>query len=238
MRSEAEVEEYKEEAQGRYTSRCSKCSGTDRTCSCWKRYRQACAAYEASVPRDFWGVGPEDVVHNVTAFKNIVQPYCERLSTALKGGYGLLLLGDNGVGKTMFQSYVMMQAIKNARTAYYTTLPQLDWDIKKGFNDWRADKRLAWLLSSDFLAIDEMGKERSKKSNEYSDQQIERILKQRFDNSMPVIIASNMDIDEIVDAYGSTIGSMLKGKFQTVNMEPGDFRDSVREKMMKEMVRG
>jgi len=235
MRTEADVEEFRITALPRYTSRCKACAGTDKTCDCWKLYRQHCLAYEACIPHDFWKIKANDITGNTVVFKEVVQVYCKRLGRALKGGYGLLLLGDNGVGKTMFLSYVGMEAIRKARTVYYTTLPQLDWDIKKGFNDKAAEERLQWLLTSDFLLIDEMGKERKKRSNEYGDQQVERILKQRFDDSQPVLIASNLDIEGLTEAYGSTVGSMLRGKFQTAMMESGDFRDHLQGKMLKEM---
>jgi len=235
MRTETEVEEFKAEAAARYTGKCKKCSGTDRSCGCWKQFRRAMLAYEACIPQDFWNVVAEDITHNTAVFQEVVVPYTKRLGKALKGGYGLLLLGDNGVGKTMFASFVGMEAIRQARTVYYTTLPQLDWDIKRGFNDREIERRLQWLLTSDFLIIDEMGKERKKRDSSYSDQQVERILKQRFDDSQPVIIASNMDAGELGEAYGSTVGSMLHGKFQTVHMEPGDFRDKLYKKMVKDM---
>lgn len=235
MRTEQEVEEFKTDSLARYTAKCKKCSGTDRTCECWARYRRAWQAYEACIPQDFWEIEPGDIKHNVGVFQEIVQPYCEKLSVALKRGYGLLLQGDNGVGKTTFCSYVAMCAIRKARTVYYTTLPQLDWDIKRGFDDKHIERRLSWLLSSDFLIIDEMGKERKKRNNDYSDQQVERILKQRFDDSMPVIIASNMSADELGEAYGATVRSMLHGKFHTALMEPGDHRKELRKAMFKEM---
>lgn len=235
MRSDIEVEEFAVEALARYTAKCPKCSGTDKTCECWRNYRRARLAYEACIPQDFWSVKASDITNNKAVFDEVVLPYCKKLGTALNHGYGLLLLGDNGVGKTMFASFVGMYAIHKARTVYYTTLPQLDWDIKKGFNDREAERQLQWMLTSDFLIIDEMGKERKKRDNQYSDQQVERILKQRFDDSRPMVIASNMDADELGASYGSTVGSMLHGKFQTVHMEPGDFREKLHTKMLEDM---
>lgn len=235
MRTEEEVEEFTEIARPRYTSGCETCRGTDRTCECHMILRRAMAAYEACIPQDFWEVKPGDVIHNTSAFTDLIQPYVEKLAKALRGGYGLLLIGDNGVGKTMLLSYVLVEAIRKARTTYYTTMPQLDWNIKRGFNEKNIATRLQWMLTSDFLVIDELGKERKKRDSQFSDQQIERILKQRFDDSQPVLIGSNMDIDGLARAYGSTVGSILRGKYQMAQLEPGDFRDKLRQKMTKEM---
>lgn len=237
MRSVAEIEDFRKHAAPVYLSNCKKCIGTDKTCSCWSRFRTAVACYEACIPQNFWHVNAKDIRHNSDQFNNIVAKYVKNMSKALRGGYGLLFVGDNGVGKTIMMSYVLVQAIKQARTTYYTTMPQLDWDIKRGFSDKEAQKRLQWMLTSDFLAIDELGKELEKRDSRYTNQQIERILKQRFDNSGPVLIGSNMDADQLGsdDVYGSSVGSMLHGKYKIIAMDHGDFRTALKKKMAREM---
>jgi DNA replication protein DnaC len=123
-------------------------------------YRVAC--FEACIPRTFWNVSSADITYNVQVFSSVVVRYRKRLRRALREGYSLLFVGDNGVGKTMFSSYLLTQAIKRGFTAYYTTLTRLDADIKRGFRDKEADQRLQLMLESDFVAIDEVGKENYK----------------------------------------------------------------------------
>lgn len=236
MRTEEEVAEFQAQMVRSIVHECRKCHGADPECSCGVRSATAVAAYEACVPRDFWGIKPSDITHNIEIFRGVVQKYVGRLDKALSRGYGLVFLGDNGVGKTYFMSYVLMEAIKAGRTAYYTTLPQLDHDIKRGFNDPSAERRLAWLLTSDFLALDELGKEQHKRGQtSYTDTQVERILKQRCDDSLPVFIATNLDHEALLGAYGPTVGSIIGGKFQTVVMEPGDYRVKMSAKMTDDM---
>jgi len=106
-----------------------------------------------------------------------------------------------------------------------------------GMDDKEAKRRLDWLLTSDFLAIDEMGKEKRKTKNGslFVNVQMERILKQRYDDSMPVLLATNMDHGALAGSYGSTVMSIIDGKYQTVAMEPGDCRKKMAEKMTKDM---
>jgi DNA replication protein DnaC len=193
------------------------------------------ACFEACIPRDFWGVVVDDVKWNKGAFDGVVRPYCNNIAKARLRGYGLLFLGDNGVGKTMFLSYVLTRSISSGFTAYYTTLPRLDFDIKRGFNDRSATERLRLMLTSDFVAIDEMGKEKFKAGDSYIRTQVERILKERFDDSLPTIIATNASIQGLEKIYGATLTSILSGKFEMVTMEPGDFRPELRKRMGKEM---
>ncbi len=237
MRTEAEVTEYAQRAEVSIVYGCRKCAGADPECKCRRRYARAVAAYEACVPRDFWDIKVKDVTHNAEVFKGIVLKYVRGLDRALGRGYGLAFLGDNGVGKTYFMSYVLMAAIRAGRSAYYTTLPQLDHDIKRGFNDPTVEKRLAWLLTSDFLALDEMGKEHHRRGREstYTDTQVERILKQRCDDSLPALLATNMDHEALLAAYGPTVGSIIGGKFQAVVMKPGDYRNTMAAKMTDDM---
>lgn len=234
MRSEEEVDEFTSTCAAARTS-CKKCKGKKPDCPCADRARVRAAAFEACVPKDFWDSKPSDVKFNEEVFLDVVVPYTEKIITARKNGYGILFLGDNGVGKTMFMSYVLMSAIRRGLTAYYVTMPQLDYHIKRGFNSHAYADRLQLMLTSDFIAIDEMAKERFKDGDSYIRTQVERILKQRFDDSLPVLMATNADFEGLRDVYGSTLASILVGKYQTVQMKPGDFRNNLRDEMNKRM---
>lgn len=235
MRTQQEVENFRAAAFMKYVMKCRNCKGDDFSCKCRSKQEWAVSAYEACIPQDFWWSKKEDVTHNVDVFQDIVLPYVKNLKIALRKGYGLLLLGDNGVGKSYFISYILMSAIKAGRTAYYTTMPVLEKDLKKGFRNEELADRLEWLMTSDFVAIDELGKERVKNSNDFMDGQVESFLKTRLDDNMPMIIAANMDVNSLEKAYGPTVASMMSGKFQIATLTPGDFRKKIRKKMIKEM---
>ncbi len=238
MKSEPEVEAYKAEAAKRVYA-CSKCEGNlGSDCECVHRFLFNVDAFEACIPRDFWSIQPSDVEFNTEAFKRYVLPYTEKLTKAHRNGYGLLFSGANGVGKTMFMSFILARAIRRGKSAYYTTMLQLDHDIKRGFNDPSVQERLDWMLTSDFLGLDEMGKEQFKAINQSSNfmkAQIERILKQRFDESKPVLMATNLSTTALGKAYGDTVLSIINGKYQQVIMEPGDIRKRLAERMAADM---
>lgn len=236
MRTEEEVSDFRARAFQRIVTRCEACNGgDDLDCECRKKHDRIVAAFEACIPQDFWWIKESDVTNNLTVFNEVVKPYVDKLNKALRRGYGLLFLGDNGVGKTYFISYILMAAIRKGRSTYYTTMPDLDYNIKRGFKNAEIEERLHWMLTSDLLAVDEVGKERAKSSNAYMDAQVERLLKRRIDDSKSILLATNMDMDSLDKAYGPTVASMLAGKFQSLTMEPGDFRSMVRERMIEEM---
>jgi len=237
MKNKQEVGTFKYEASIR-AMKCPECKGAlNQLCACTARFRFEVEAFESCIPRDFWDIEEKDISHNVEAFKDFIKPYCKKLNKAHKHGYGLLLSGPNGVGKTTFMSYVLTCAIRRGKSVYYTTMLQLDHDIKAGFGDVQSQIRLEWMLTSDFLGLDEMGKEQFKGIDRptFIKAQIERILKQRFDESRPVILATNLNASSLAKSYGDSIVSIVQGKYQQVVMEPGDFRKTIGEKMAKDM---
>lgn len=236
VKSDAEVQDFATAARTRLIEPCPFCKGVGLSdCACMKRVGLEVAAFEACIPRDFWDSTEKDVVHNRANFTDVVQAYTRKLGTANKHGYGLIFLGDNGVGKTMFMSYVLMAAVRKGLSAYYTSMPQLDYDIKRGFNDPAAHERLRVMFTVDFLAIDELGKERFKTGDNFLRLHLERILKQRFDDNAPTLLATNMEMTELETEYGRTLLSIIIGKYTTVLMEAGDYREHLKERMTKRM---
>lgn len=196
-----------------------------------EKFRLLAGAYTGCVPRDFWRTKDEDIEHNREAFDGDVARYCEKLHRARRKGYGLLLMGENGTGKSIFASWVLMRAIEAGYSAYYTTMPDFDHNLKRGFGDRVLSERLEWCLSSDFVAIDELAKEQFKEGDSFSRVQLERVLKSRFDNRLPTLLATNATREELAKTYGESIGSILDGKYREIVLDPGDFREKLRQRM-------
>ncbi|KKN67562.1 hypothetical protein LCGC14_0460170 [marine sediment metagenome] len=239
MRTEVDVDEFRSMAKARIRRQCEKCEGEDPKCLCALHFQRESEGYDACVPKDFWHVEDMEIEHNVEAFETKIIQYCKNFRRVRFRGYGLFLRGDNGVGKTTFVSYVLMRAIRFGWTAYYTTLPKLDYDIKLGFRDDEARQRLEWYLGADFVAIDEVAKERFKggAGDSYTRMQVERILKQRYDDSAPVILATNGTLEDIGEAYGKSITSVISGKYLQVTLDEGDQRERARERMEKALLK-
>lgn len=189
--------------------------------------------YEACVPAEFWFTTSKDVRHNVGPFQQYVMAYRKRLDVAYEDGYSMLFTGDNGVGKTMFMSYILGRAVNAGYSAYYTTLKRLDANIKRGFDDRDAGRRLRQQLSADFVAIDELGKEHGK--TEFLVSELEELMKHRYDDKYPMLFASNTDLSALRKLYGKTVASMLEGRCTNVVLQRGDFRPKSKTKMDKRM---
>jgi DNA replication protein DnaC len=195
-------------------------------------YYSSC--YESCIPRSMWDVSSDTIAHNLPVFRKIVLKYCAKRKKVQKLGWGLMFTGDNGTGKTTFISFVLSQMIRRGCSAYYTTLSQLDKDIKSGFGDKVAERRLDHFLDSDFLAIDELGKEHYK-ADSFINMRLEMLLKQRCDDGDPTLLGTNLDYNGFCEMYGPSIASIVDGKYVKATMVGGDFRKIQSARVHKEL---
>lgn len=191
------------------------------------------AMFRSCVPQLYWHVKSSDVKHNQVAFQSKVMPYRRRLRRAHRHGYGLLFVGDNGTGKTLFISYLLARCAKAGYSTYYTTLKGMDLNIKRGYDDPASGRRLRAALAADFLAIDELGKEHARSPHLVAE--LEHVLKSRYDDGYPTLLASNLSLKTLAELYGPTVASMLDGRFAQVQLEGGDYRTKMAGTMEREM---
>lgn len=196
-------------------------------------------AFDACLPRDFWSLTADDVTHNVASFNEWIVPYCEQIKMARKEGYGIAFFGPNGTGKTTFSSYVMQQALRARYEGFCTTSLRLEHTYRGARGERQTWARLDSLVMSDFLMLDELGKEAMMPSGEsWGRAHIERILKDRADEKLPTIVVSNMSREDLERLYGRSVDSLLGGKFLIVTLMPGDFRPEVNKRMLAALKKG
>ena len=187
--------------------------------------------FQSCVPLRFQEVKDSDVTHNRAVWEKFILPYEKKFKSARHHGFGIYLEGSNGVGKTMFMSYLLVQAVRAGYSAYYTTAMDLDYDMKRGFSDREVATRIEEMLWSDFWGFDELGGEQFKSGDNWAKMQVERVLKFRLDNKLPTIVASNSNPRKIESAYGPSVRSILTGSYQHVLLDGGDFRGKIQERM-------
>lgn len=146
-------------------------------------------------------------------------------------GYGLVLHGGKGTGKTMIGSEILKAAIRNGYSARYEFFPSIVETLAD--RDFKASdaRRLseANVANPDFLVLDELGKEFSGHKH-FGKQDISRfleinVLKKRSNKS--TILISNLDegLEGFKKEYGQFVVSVIKSKLKIINMEGMDFRD-------------
>ena len=223
------------------------------SCSCecklrWNTYR---LAFEAGIPRKFWDFDASTIDTNVDVFREVIEPWpkFDNMKSVMRGenkGFGLYLYGPNGVGKSTFLAWILMELIRNTGfPVYYTTTLRLIADHQSTFGSTaqhaHAKQRLEAMLGRAIVVVDEFGKETYKKGDSFSRMKLEKLIGDRRDASLPTLIASNRDLDALAQVpdkggYGPTMASIITGHMLPVPMEPGDRRVKLGADSMEKML--
>ena len=139
-----------------------------------------------------------------------LKDYSDRLVN-LEERKGLILVGNNGVGKTHLACSIANELIKNGIPIIYGTLINLLAELK---NSYDADNNISEIEiiklyeKVDLLIIDDLGKE---KPSEWGLEKLFTIINSRYENNLPVIITTNYNQNSLAERLS------LNGEIETAN---------------------
>ena len=134
---------------------------------------------------------------NRKVFNNL-KKYSERLVNGIEKK-GLILIGNNGVGKTHLACSIANKLIENGTPVIYGTLINLlaelrnSYDIDKNISEMEIFKLYE---NVDLLIIDDLGKE---KPSEWGLEKLFTIINSRYENNLPVIITTNYNQNSLME---------------------------------------
>ena len=124
---------------------------------------------------------------------------------------GLILVGNNGVGKTHLACSIANELIKNGIPIIYGTLINLLAELKNTYDNDNniSEMEIIKLYEKvDLLVIDDLGKE---KPSEWGLEKLFTIINSRYENNLPVIITTNYDQNSLINRLS------INGEIETVN---------------------
>lgn len=127
-----------------------------------------------------------------------LKEYSEKLANSVERK-GLILIGDNGVGKTHLACSIANELIKNGIPIIYGTLINLLAELKNTYdvdNNISEMKIIKLYEKVDLLIIDDLGKE---KPSEWGLEKLFTIINSRYENNLPVIITTNYDQNSLIN---------------------------------------
>ena len=139
-----------------------------------------------------------------------LRDYSERFVN-LKERKGLILTGNNGVGKTHLACSIANELIKNGIPIIYGTLINLLAELKSTYDNDNniSEMEIIKLYEKvDLLVIDDLGKE---KPSEWGLEKLFTIINSRYENNLPVIITTNYDQNSLINRLS------INGEIETVN---------------------
>ena len=127
-----------------------------------------------------------------------LKEYSEKLANSVERK-GLILVGNNGVGKTNLACSIANELIKNGIPIIYGTLINLLAELK---NTYDVDNNISEMEiiklyeKVDLLIIDDLGKE---KPSEWGLEKLFTIINSRYESNLPVLITTNYDQNSLIN---------------------------------------
>lgn len=156
-----------------------------------------------------------------------VQGYMDNIDNSFKYNKGLFLYGSNGTGKTSIASIIIKEAYKHRYTAKrmtwvdYMTLYTRAWGCNNFELKMHTEDVIKDIKDREFLVLEEIGKEQD---NKLAMTLLEDLLRHREDKGFPTIICTNLAPKSVVERYGASIESLIKGNMTPIKLVGKDNR--------------
>lgn len=144
---------------------------------------------------------------NRKVFNNL-KNYSEKLLKGIEKK-GLILVGNNGIGKTHLACSIANKLIENGTPVIYGTLINLLAELRNSYdtdNNISEMEIIKLYENVDLLIIDDLGKE---KPSEWGLEKLFTIINSRYENNLPVIITTNYNQNSLLERLS------LNGEIET-----------------------
>ena len=210
-------------------------------CHCMKEFDLTARFLLSNIPEVFWNFEISDIdetfmKENEEAFSIIID-YMSNLDNALKKGIGLYFHSTSRLGKSSLASIVLKAAVRSKFSAYFILFRHL---IDMSFRSWKDEKVLKEkeeILKKDFLVFDEIEKVPITSGGE-SYSHIDSLIRERFFMNKPLIVTSNVILDDLSKVYDESIQGMFQEKMIPVTLVGKPHSDKISMSLERELVGG
>jgi DNA replication protein DnaC len=206
---------------------CTECEGSG-CIKCARTISRVQKYAEAGIPASYWTVSFNNFKGD-PSYADLVREVIGNIDSTYDSGKSYMFVGPLGVGKTFGISSILKMALCKEYSARYSSMVEVINQILSGGNS----NAVAELLKYDFLAIDEFDNRwifPSEKSEQIFGSTMEYILRSRFQNGLPTILATNnAEVDEILTGmHGKAFSSLRSQYMETVFLSGKDFRKRIK----------
>ena len=149
---------------------------------------------------------------------------CRRYALSFSGDAGnLLFVGGTGLGKTFLSACIARTVADRGFSVAYETANHLFGKLEQAkFNPSEESRREAdMLLACDLLIIDDLGTEMP---GQFVTAALYGLLNDRLLAGKPMVISTNLNVEEMNRRYSPQIASRLHGSFQRLTFVGEDIR--------------
>ena len=150
-------------------------------------------------------------------FVDFMTNYLNNINSVFQNNQGLFLFGSNGVGKSFCSCLIVKMAYAYRYTSRRCTFMEYITEYKRLWNIKNADEKeqaegmfYHKYKAVEFLVLEEIGKELDTK---LAPTVLEDLLRYREERGLVTIICTNLEPKDVIERYGNSVGSLIKGKF-------------------------
>ena len=173
--------------------------------------------YYSDQPDPKYGASPRSIMTRILA---LCRKYAAEFS--LESG-NLLFNGGTGLGKTLLSACIAREVAEKGFSVAYESAPHLFSKLEKArfHPDADTEQAVAALERCDLLIIDDLGTELP---GSFVTAALYTLVNDRLLAGKPIIISTNLNMDEIRLRYSPQIASRLQGSFQLLPFVGEDIR--------------
>jgi len=119
----------------------------------------------------------------------------------------ILMIGDNGVGKSHLSRSLALMACQGGYKTYYTTCSELINDLNAGVYEKTLEKRMRKYINPELLLIDEMGHDRLELQVVKEAHLLFKVIDQRYKDNKPLIFTTNIEEPDWHEFLGDPIST-------------------------------
>lgn len=156
-----------------------------------------------------------------TAFR-----FCQEYVLTDNVQIGILLYGPCGTGKTHLAVATLRNIISSGESGYFTSVQDILFRVRKAFQNGSGvteseEHYLNEYVQYPILVMDDFGNE---KVTEWSRQVIDYIVYGRDNIAKPIIVTTNLDLDQISKKIDARVASRLAGMSRIFHVTGQDWR--------------
>lgn len=161
--------------------------------------------------------------------------YIDDSEKFVRVGFGVILYGSNGTGKTLLIILMLKELIRRGYSCYFTTFTNM---VEMYTAGWRSADEKKWfhknIVESEILVLDDLGKE-LKRHNKLEESVFDSVLRQRVQQGYVTHLTTNLTIEELCNGYGKSIFSLFTERSIQLEVNGEDKREETRQKLLSEI---
>ncbi len=174
-------------------------------------------AYYSDSPDRKYGTSPRNIMeHTLRSCRSYAQQFSRKSGS-------LLFVGGTGLGKTMLSACIASAVVEKGHSVCYESASRLFSKLEKNrFSpDDETRAQIRQFESCDLLILDDLGTELP---GNFVTAAFYSLLNDRLLDGKPMIISTNLTMEEIAQRYSPQIASRLRGSFQSFPFVGEDIR--------------